>query len=82
MTLKNCTKAELLEIIQELEINSSSTAITVQFALGNIARRRADEKSNKAKRPFSAAGDATDYELDTYGKTWISYRRKPEEGTT
>lgn len=55
MTLKNCTKAELLEIIQELEISSSSTAITVQVALGNIARRRVDEKFNKAERLLDLA---------------------------
>ena len=34
---------------------------------------------HKVLRCVTAAGEATDYELNTYGKTWLAYRRKPGE---
>lgn len=34
---------------------------------------------HKVLRCVTAVGEVTDYELDTYGKTWLAYRRKPEE---
>lgn len=33
---------------------------------------------HKVLRCVTATGEVTDYELDTYGKTWLAYRRKPE----
>jgi hypothetical protein len=30
-------------------------------------------------RCVTAIGEVTDYEIDTYSKTWIAYRHKPEE---
>ena len=36
---------------------------------------------HKALRCVTAEGDVTDYDFDTYGKTWLAYRQKPEEGT-
>lgn len=69
MTLKDCTKAELLEIIQELEISSSSTAISVQRALGKIVRRRADEKFNKSERLL----DLSSAKLEEYSRLLEPY---------
>ena len=36
---------------------------------------------HKVLRCVTADGEVTDYDLDTYGKTWLAYRQKPEEGT-
>lgn len=36
---------------------------------------------HKVIRCVTADGEATDYDFDTYGKTWLAYRQKPEEGT-
>ena len=36
---------------------------------------------HKVLRCVTAYGEVTDYDLDTYGKTWLAYRQKPEEGT-
>lgn len=35
---------------------------------------------HKVLRCVTSAGEVTDYELDTVGKTWLAYRRKPEKG--
>lgn len=37
---------------------------------------------HRVLRCVVATGEIMDYELDTYGKTWLAYRRKPEEETT
>lgn len=34
---------------------------------------------HKVLRCVTAYGEVTDYDLDTYGKTWLAYRQKPEE---
>ena len=34
---------------------------------------------HKVLRCVTADGEVTDYDLDTYGKTWLAYRQKPEE---
>lgn len=36
---------------------------------------------HKVLRCVTADGEVTDYDLYTYGKTWLAYRQKPEEGT-
>lgn len=36
---------------------------------------------HKVLRCVTADGEVTDYDLDTYGKTWLAYLQKPEEGT-
>ena len=36
---------------------------------------------HKVLRCVTADGEVTDYDLDTYGKTWLAYRQKPEECT-
>lgn len=36
--------------------------------------------AHKVLRCVTAVGEITDYEVDTYGATWLAYRRKPEEG--
>ena len=36
---------------------------------------------HKVLRCVTADGEVTDYDLDTYGKTWLAYCHKPEEGT-
>lgn len=33
---------------------------------------------HKVLRCVTACGDVTDYDLDTYGKTWLAYRPKPK----
>lgn len=35
---------------------------------------------HKVLRCVTADGEVTDYDLDTYGKTWTAYRQKPEDG--
>ena len=34
---------------------------------------------HKVLRCVTADGEVTDYDLDTYGKTWLAYRQKPED---
>lgn len=34
---------------------------------------------HKVLRCVTSEGDVTDYDFDTYGKTWLAYRKKPEE---
>ena len=36
---------------------------------------------HKVLRCVASNGEVTDYELGTYGKTWLAYRRRPEERT-
>lgn len=36
---------------------------------------------HKVLRCVASNGEVTDYELGTYGKTWLAYRRRPEVGT-
>ena len=34
---------------------------------------------HKVLRCVTSSGEVTDYEFETYGKTWLAYHRKPEE---